>query len=1190
MFLKSLEIQGFKSFPDKVQLNFDRGITAVVGPNGSGKSNISDAVRWVLGEVSSKALRGSRMEDVIFGGAVGRKPLGFAEVSLTLDNADRALLYDGDEVKITRRYYRSGESDYLLCGKEVRLRDIHELLMDTGLGRDGYAIIGQGRIDEIVDAKSGDRREIFEEAAGISKFRFRKEESEARLADAEENLVRLRDILSELEARIGPLKEQSEKAKQYITLAAEKKTLEVGLWLQALDRQRAVLREQDNRLDLTRAQHEELTQKADETQNAIEAAYLEAQGRAAEMEQGQKRAQELEEQAARKRAQADLLRNDIRHNEETVARFTQEIAQAEDATGGREERARAVSEEIEQKETRAGELSRQLSQCESGVSGLSERGEGLGGRAQEATARLNALSSSLADARVEKNGAAATLTHLGERAGAVAQDSAARAQRAEEAKQGAGETARRMEEQAAQVETLRNGLSGYELKLSTRRERLSRLEETLRSYTLQRDGKNQRAEMLENMERHFEGFSQSVRAVMHEKERGRLSGIVGPVSKLMEVPAEYTVAVETALGFSAQHIVVETEEDAKAAIGMLKRTEGGRATFLPLGSVRGSALEERELSREQGFLGVASELVRCEERYRGVVRSLLGRTAVAEDLDCAVAIARRNGYRFRIVTLDGQLVNAGGSMTGGSASRNAGLLSRAGEIEKLRAQAREVGVRIDSLAEEKRGLSAQIASVEAAQTGARAELATAQEEAVRLEGVKARFEEQAQTLQSDLKALEEEKAAGARQSEILRETVAGCDRKIVQLTEQIEQTQREIEALGVDRERLEREREAQAQRLNALRLETVANEKDMQALRQELESIAALRRGDEQRAAALREQIADVRSRSEEAGAGIETLLREAQELHGQAEDETRRIGELAAAREEIERRSAGLRTQERGLAEEKEKLSGELARLEERRQAAQSEYDAVVARLYDEYELTRSEAEKTVPPVENPAAARQRLATVKNAVKALGSVNVGAIDEYREVSERFEFMSAQVADVEKSKKELEDLITGLTERMRTIFSEQFARINENFSETFVELFGGGKAHLELTEPEDVLSSGIEIIVQPPGKIVRNLSMLSGGERSYIAIVLYFAILKVRPAPFCVLDEIEAALDDANVARFAAYLRRMCGNTQFIVITHRRGTMDEADILYGVTMQDEGVSKLLTLHVDELVERLGLRA
>ena len=1190
MFLKSLEIQGFKSFPDKTVLTFGRGVTAVVGPNGSGKSNISDAIRWVLGEMSTKTLRGSRMEDVIFGGTVTRKPTGFAEVSLTVDNAERELALDSDEVTVTRRYYRSGESEYLLNRNEVRLRDIHELLMDTGLGRDGYSVIGQGRITEIVSAKSEDRREIFEEAAGIAKYRYRKEESERRLAATEENLVRLRDIETELSDRLGPLAEQAEKARQYVGLAAEKKNLEVGLWLFTLDRQKDVLREQDNRLSIARTQYERAQRQADEASSAIEQAYFESQKTAAGIEECRGAAGGFEEQAAKKDADAAILRNDIAHNDENIRRIRGEIEQTRQAGEDIERRIAEKKQEIEALEADGARLEEELAACEKSVFEIAKQGDAFAGKIDGLSAQMSRTNAEITEQKIAQNGAASTLVHLRSRLGEIGAALLECGEHRRAAQESLAACAKDLAACAEKIEGLGNSLKGYELKLDSRRQKLRQTEESVRALTLECAGKSQRAHMLGDLEKNLEGFAHSVRAVMREKAHGTLSGIRGPVSRLIDVPSRYAVAIETALGGAIQHIVVDHEESAKSAIAFLKRSDAGRATFLPLTAVHGSELRENGLDRCAGYVGLASGLISCDPAYAGVVRSLLGRTVVAEDLDGAVAIARRYGYRFRIVTLDGQLVNAGGSMTGGSLNRNAGLLSRREEIQTLLSQAETLEQRIRAEKERQKEISAETASLEAAVSGIRGEATSAQEDRIRLEGEEKRLREQAAAADAQAQQLTVEKERAEESIAEAEQTVQQTQLAVAALTGQLDALQAQLEELGGSRGELTRRREAQAQQLGDLKLRRLTCEKDADSARLAAAGLENQQTTGADRAQELAEQAQALEEENGRVRSQIEALGEQAQALRGQAEEKAARAKAMIARREEIERGTVELRTKERALSEEKEKLSKELARLEERKAAAQSEYDTVIARLWDEYELTRTEAEKVAEPVAEPAKVQKRLIELKSRIRQLGSVNVGAIEEYKEVRERYDFLSAQIADIEKSKCELGGLIDDLTARMRDIFSEKFREINRNFSETFVELFGGGSARLELSDPEHVLESGIEIVVQPPGKIIKSLTALSGGEQSFIAIALYFAILKVNPSPFCVLDEIEAALDDANVARFAAYLQKMCDSTQFIVITHRRGTKDAADVLYGVTMQDEGVSKLLSLHVSELMERLGLRA
>lgn len=1188
MYLKSLTIQGFKSFPDKTVLTFGPGITAVVGPNGSGKSNISDAIRWVLGEMSVKSLRGGRMEDVIFGGTPVRRPLGYAEVSLTVDNSDHALPVESEEVTVTRRYYRSGESEYRLGGAQVRLRDIYELFMDTGLGHDGYAVISQGRIAEIVGARSEDRREIFEEAAGIAKFRFRKEEAERRLAATEENLLRLRDILGELEARVGPLKEQAEKARRYLTLAEEKRTLEVGLWLHTLDIRREELRAGETRLEIARARHGELEQKLDTLERTIDEAYMQGQKAAAEADHLRGEAAAREQEAVQCEAQAALCEGDAARADRTRAEVEEERARNERAGSEDESGLAALRAELQEKQNVLAGLRETLEACERDALALTEEGDAQAAATREASARLAQVRASLAGLGQRKSAAQAAAESAAARVEEIGLSAADREQRREQAKALLADAQARLAKARETVQGFQNAVQGCALKQETRREKLAKEQERVRALSLRAGERAQRAAMLAEMEKNLEGFAHSVKLVVREGRRGSLRGVLGPVSQLISAPAEVAVAVETALGASAQHIVVENEANAKDAIRFLQRAEGGRATFLPLTSVRGGLLDVREIARCAGYVGVAAELVSFEERFRDVAENLLGRTVVARDLDTAVEIAKRFHYRFRIVTLDGQQVNAGGSLTGGSRRAGAGLVSRQAEITKLEGEARALQTQLAEAEQAERRAKESLAAAEAEANGARGEWTQAKEAAIRLEGEERRLTEQADLLGADMRSLEDERRACMEKSAALHEQVRTVEEQLEACGQEAEQAEQALSACGAAGEALSARREEQTARLTDLRLKQLGGEKDVQAIAQRIEALEA-HRGEKQalvetlvlRIRALEEEARDARERAEAQTAQAQGLREKAAACRREAE---RRAGE----REELERRTVELRAGSRALSEEKENMSRELARLEERKVTLQTSYDALIAKLWEEYELTRSQAEKEVPRVEHPDEAEKRLNLLRHEIKALGSVNLAAIDEYREVEERYTFMKEQTDDVERSKAELETLIRGLTGEMRAQFSKKFAEINGHFASIFVELFGGGRAWLELTDPQDVLACGIEIHVQPPGKIIKNLASLSGGEQAFVAIALYFALLKVRPSPFCVLDEIEAALDEQNVVRYASYLRRLCGSTQFIVITHRRGTMDEADVLYGVTMQDQGVSKLLTLHLDELMERLGL--
>ena len=1188
MLLKALEIHGFKSFPDKTVLTFGRGITAVVGPNGSGKSNISDAIRWVLGEQSTKSLRGAKMEDVIFSGTAHRRGVGFAEVSLVIDNTARRLDFDADDVKVTRRYYRSGDSEYLLNNATVRLKDVQMLFMDTGLGRDGYSIIGQGRIGDIVASKSEERREIFEEAAGISKYRFRKNEAERRLKSTEENLLRLRDILQELEDRVGPLQQQAEKAKKYLNYAGEKKGLEIGLWLHTLEQSRDVLRELDSKLELARTQYDGAGEAIDAMEEEMEDLARAAQRLTVEMDEVRRGGRELEEEAARSDAQTAILQNDIAHNRETIRRIQEDIARSQE--GGQ-----TIDEEIRRKQEEIAEKQAAVRETESRRVALSEEMDGLARSSDEYSEKIDGLSRRaaalalrLSDIRVKSVTGESSLSEIARRLSQLTEDIARRSGENERIRRELAETEAALAACKERVEELQNMAGGYELRFQSRSAKLETAKAEADKLNLDAEERARRIRLLEELERSMEGFSGSVKAVIRQGERGALRGIRGPVSRLIQAGTTYALAIETALGAAAQNIVVDREEDAKRGIAYLKESKGGRATFLPISAVKGSRLNEKGLEEEPGFVGIAAELVECAPDYREIARSLLGRTAVAEDLDDAVAIAKKYGYRFRVVTLDGQVVNAGGSMTGGSHVKGAGLLSRRAEIDRLRGEQEKLTAQAEAARERFRQAQQEEAAARAALTGVQGELATAQEDRVRFEGEVRRLTEQWDAGGRELQAYQAETASLNARAEECRKASAQAEEEAAAVAEEQREVDAQMEALSGGRRELADRREELTARISELKLTALALEKESEAaqaaiveLEKRREDAAGLRLELEGQIAQREAAIGELEEKIAAESARAASLREQAGRVAGDIEA-------LLARRAAGEERQTGLRQQVRQKTEERELAGREAARIEEKRASAQKEADDVVRRLYEEYELTRSEAEAQAAPIEDPAQAGRRLGELKNKIRALGSVNVDAIEEYKEVSERYGFLSAQVKDVEVSKDELLRLIGELTVQMREIFLERFKQINYYYGIVFTELFGGGKGELRLTDPDDILHSGIEMHVQPPGKVILNLDVLSGGEKAMAAIALLFAILKVTPSPFCVLDEIEAALDDVNVDRYAAYLRRMCDNTQFIVITHRRGSMEEADVLYGVTMQGQGVSKLLELRASEVEAKLGL--
>ena len=1189
MLLKSLELQGFKTFPDKTLLKFEEGITAVVGPNGSGKSNISDAMRWVLGEQSTRALRCTKMEDVIFSGTPQRKAQGFAEVTITIDNTDRQLNFDGDTVAITRRYYRSGESEYRINKTMVRLKDVHELFMDTGLGRDGYSIIGQGKIDSIVSAKSEDRREIFEEAAGISRFRYRKEEAERRLERAEENLVRLRDILAELEGRLEPLRVQSEKAEKFIAYDAEKKNLEIGLWLETLNRSGRVVREVEEKIGVAESDYNEAEAALEEIARQIEQNFAETNGCTAQMDAIRAEAASTDESATRKEGEISVVENDTRHDREQIERLRGEI---EENTRSEQEIRAEIAEKETAVQAKEAEIAAHNSDFIAFTAELEALRAGTDGATKEidaVTAQLAARNAELAEARVRRAEAESSLQEIRTRndtVDAALAESRAQGQALEEEAQALQGMA---QDTQARIQAAENAVQGHSLRLDARRKKADALKAEADRLLLDANEQARRAKLLEDLERNLEGFTQSVKTVMRERERGNLQGIHGPVTRLLHVPRKYAVALETALGAAMQNVVVDSEDAAKAAIRLLKQRNSGRATFLPLSTVRGTVLDRREMEGMPGFVGIASELCRCEAQYAGIRDSLLGRTVVAENLDRAAEIARKLRYRFRVVSLDGQVVNAGGSFTGGSAARNSGLLSRAAEIERIRGEAQKLHAAAEEAAARFKAARQEAANASAELDAARSELTVLHEDEIRFAAELTRVERDVETQKRQYRDLlaEQENAAGRIAS--LEQTAAEAAAQIASLEADAEKIRARMEGMTDSRaEQMQRCNEM-SDRLQEIRMRGLSVEKDRETLTTAIEALETRLSDRSGRVKQLRAEIEACEARIEARGTQIESLRGEVASLRAAAEEKRAAVQEIAGRRAALEQRAGELRAAERETSGKRESVGREVERLQERLEGLRREYDTIIAKLWEEYELTRREAEEIGITIEDVPAAQRRLTELKNKIRALGAVNVAAVVEYKEVSERYTFMKAQTDDVEKSKAELLKLIDDLTRRMQTQFTERFSVINEQFGRIFKDLFGGGSASLSFTDEGDILNSGIEIKVHPPGKIVSHIELLSGGEKALVAISIYFAIMRVSPPPFCMLDEIEAALDDVNVTRFANYLRRMNDHTQFIAITHRRGTMEEADVLYGVTMQDQGISKLLSLRAHEVEEKLGLK-
>ena len=1181
MYLKALEIQGFKSFPDKTVLNFGADITAIVGPNGSGKSNISDAILWVMGEQNSRQLRGAKMEDVIFGGTEKRNQMGFAQVTLIIDNTGHIFPRDESEVAVTRRYYRSGESEYYINRQSVRLKDVNELFMDTGMGREGYSIIGQGKIDEILSVKSGERREVFEEAAGISKFRHRKEESERKL--------RINDKIAELELQVEPLRQQAETAKKYLVLRDELRVLEISVWLENLQALRAGALKLE--ADLRTAQEDRQRAQAN-----LDAVYAAGEESLEKIRDNDVRAEALRGQVSQLDAAAQeetsamaVLENSLSHDKQTLERLDRELADTQQRAGNLRTQADALTDRIDQIDAETQDLARQLEEL---MDALRQLAESAGSAQQEAEALRAKETLAVADAargRTELAALDATRTQAQARQAAIAADSAAAREKLDQCRREAEEnnaslTAAREEEQAAA-----NVIQGHSLKMEGRRRRAQEAAQQAEQLRRQLAAMEDRIRLLTEMEKDYEGFSRAVKGVMQAADRGTLSGIHGPVASLMTTDPQYTVALEIALGAALQNIVVDRDTDAKEAIAFLKRRDAGRATFLPMSAIRGDMLREPRLAQEYGFVGIASQLVTYDARYDGIFQNLLGRTVVVEDLDCGVNMARRYQNRFRIVTLDGQVINRGGSMTGGSVSRSAGVLSRASELSGLREQLTGLKASLDQAAHraEETGRDLQKAQYEL--DVAREQQQNAAQQVLALETRGQHYDSLRETLEATLEALD------AENLRLTRQTADGDARR------------RELQTEIDGQEDLARQLRQQAQNCLAgqsdLQSKTGGISDRITRCKEQQAALAAERQGAESRLADLRQLMTDLdgdcRSREDLARQLHESQVRAREQmaehqtrcdsLHRQAEDLRGQLQTLQQEKLDLEQQRTALNRQTQTCNDAVIAAQQELSRLEQKRSAAAMEEKTILDKLWERYELSHSEAQAQRVELESVPKATRRIGELNRSIKALGTPNIGAIEEYERVNGRYTYLSDQRADVEQAKGELTGVIDQLTQQMTEIFAQQFRLLNDSFQETFLELFGGGKARLELEDEKDILNCGIEIKVQPPGKQLKTITLLSGGEKAFVAIALYFAILKVHPTPFCVMDEIEAALDEANVVRYARYMRRIAGKTQFIVITHRRGTMEEADVLYGVTMQERGVSRILTINLNDMAKELNIK-
>jgi chromosome segregation protein len=1176
MYLQSLEIQGFKSFPDKIKLEFDSGITAIVGPNGSGKSNIGDAVRWVLGEQSSKTLRGAKMEDVIFAGTQARRAVPSASVTLNIVNNDPGGVLPSGEISVTRKLYRTGESEYLINGAQARLRDISELFMDTGLGRDGYAIIGQGRVAEIVSSKSGDRREIFEEAAGISKSRFRRDEASRQLERAEDKLVRLRDILGELEVRIEPLRVQSEAAMKFVALENSRKALEISVW----NAQLSALKEKTDHFSDEILVAKSAYETAGAEKERLEREDFEADEENRETELAAERIREKiaarNEAAMQSAATLAVAQNDIDHALEKIAAAEAQVLQNKESD-------EEVLLHIAERKENAAALRAECEKHRAAAVKKAEESDALLIKAAETEDATGALSATLKTASKELSDAIYKL----ETAEKLKTDNALAKAQIEEKAASAKTEIEALEKEAKELslakaaaiesaEANKNRISGLLKLLETRKSKVETARTESDNAHRAATTSEQRLRLLNDLERNMDGYAGAVKEIIKQNRSGSLRGICGTVAELLSVPAKYQTAIEAALGGALQNIIVEDEAAAKHAINRLKDLRAGRATFLPITSVKGRTLSENP-SAMNGFVGIASELCEFDDKFSGVFENLLGRIVVAEDLDCATEIAKRFGYKFKIVTEDGQVINAGGSFTGGSITKSTGILTRKSEIERCEADLVNYNEAYETAKKALQKAEDETEKMRFDIEGAKESQNISETDIIRFTGeenrVKAMTERLGASIETSLESLKEiEKLTAEAQSDI--EKYSKIREKLETETSALEE---KISAHGGKQTLLREKRAEIADDIAEIKLVIAKLEKDIESVISDTENLKKSAEDRADHTLRLRDEIRENQEFIAAKNAEIAEIKAREKDTEAQNETDNKEIARLSLKKADAIRRINENRRKNNELADKKEKIAAELVRLEDKKNEASDSYDKIVADMAEQYGIYPTEAATLAEPVEDVNAAVKELSKLRNKIRSLGNVNVAAIEEYKEVSERYGFLKGQIDDVEISKRELLRLISDLTDKMKEQFKESFEQINTHFKRIFIELFGGGKAELCLSDPDDVLESGIDIFVAPPGKVIKNLSLLSGGEQAFVAIAIYFAILTVKPSPFCILDEIEAALDDVNVTKYARYLRRFTETTQFICVTHRRGTMDEADILYGVTMQDKGVSRILKL-------------
>ena len=1181
MFLKRLELQGFKSFADKTVLEFMPGITTVIGPNGSGKSNISDSIRWVLGEQSMKSLRGSKSEDIIFAGTQNRKSLGFAEASIVIDNSDGKLPIEYNEVVVTRRIFRNGDSGYFINKVPCRLKDVLELFMDTGIGKDGYSIIGQGKIDEILSNKSEDRRNIFEEAAGIVKYRARKAESEKKLEQTKLNLLRINDILSEIESTIEPLKNQSEKAKKYLSIRDELKSIEIGLFLYNIDTYKAQLEAITRDIDVILSEQKDEESRLSVLQNLKENLKTELEEIMAKIEDTQNLGFESEKRIEQINSDISVAETKIANNAQNRENSLKEIEELN-------KRNQEISEEKENRLNKKENLianrekfAKELEEKEKSLNEISSKFSDEERKIEEKKQKLEQNTENKYENREKINTLEINNENLKKRSKTVQNEITDTISSLDEKRMLKSELLKTFNEKESKRNECKKRLSEIKAKKDEASLKITEYENKINKLLTEMRIKDSKQKFLTEMEKEKEGYSRAVKALLLECEKNSSlnKGVEGVLANLITVPAKYQTAIETVLGQILQNIVTETEEDAKKLIEHLRKNNLGRASFLPLSAVKGKKIELK--SNSKGIIGVASDLIKTDKKYEGIILNLLGKTVVVENMDVAISLARENKYSFKIVTLQGDIINPSGAMSGGSVSqKTSNIIGRQTQIKELEKEISKLTQEIKDITNEKEeyessieGVLEEITSVEQTMQEIEIEYATEKQRIESLEEAISGLETRLEKLKSEIKQIDETTKANEKQKYEIEETIGKIEKENVELNTEIQafaekdkENQKYIDDLNFD--------------ITNLKISLSSFDESSNSMQEILDRIETELQTNTNKITNKKDQIEQMQKENEELKQKIQELNEQIEKIRQDVRGSSETVEKLK--QEKINKNNHITKTESE--IEEKyeilETIKNQANKLEVKKSKIDVELEQIVNKMWEDYEMTPN----TVGDYKRPSNIQETSKQVKHLrdeIKSLGSVNIDSIEEYKQTKERYDYMCEQRLDLENSSTKLKKVIQDMTKIMKEQFETQFKIINKNFGEVFIELFGGGKAELKLTDEEDILNCGIEIEAQPPGKKLQNMSLLSGGERAFTAIALLFAILKINPAPFCVLDEIEAALDDVNVYRFADYLKKFTKETQFLVITHRKGTMEAADSVYGITMEESGISKLLSMKLEK---------